>query len=166
MKIDRHTLTTDFAPVANLVTDEDKARLRSVAVRDMFGEAGFYGMTVGDFTTVIAGDVRPLWQSGGRTVFDECRVDAFKAFVDELAATLKRMTLPPTSETIRYAAGTLPTEFVESVYVFCRSYFNLPDFKGADRLKVSEFLMAKKDDYNRRIVDRNVAAAVKKGGRL
>ena len=163
MKIDRHTLNEELAPLLSILTDEDMGRVRAAAVRDKYGEAGFYGMTVGDFTTVIGGDVRPLLQSGGRTVFDTCRVEAFRQWVDELSATLRRLTVPPTAESIRLNAGTLPCEFTESVYIFCRSYFGLPSFEAADTLKVSEFVMAKKDDYNHAVVDRNVSAMMKGG---
>lgn len=165
MKIDRHTTNAELAPFLAIVNDEDMARVREASVRDKYGDAGFYGMTLGDFTTVIAGDIRPLLQSGGRTVFDTCRVEAFKAFVDELADTIKRLTLPPTPESIKLSAGTLQSEFAESVYVFCRQYFGLPSFEAADTLKLSEFVMAKKDDYNRSVVDRNIAASMKKGGK-
>ena len=163
MKIDRHTLNEELAPLLSIVTDEDMGCVRKAAVRDKYGDAGFYGMTVGDFTTVLAGDVRPLLQSGGRTVFDTCRVEAFREWVDELSDTLKRLTPPPTAESVKLNAGTIPSEFVESVYLFCRSYFNLGSFEQADRLKVSEFVLAKKDDYNHAVVDRNVSAMMKGG---
>lgn len=163
MKIDRHTLNEELAPLLSIVTEEDMGRVRKAAVRDKYGDAGFYGMTVGDFTTVLSGDVRPLLQSGGRTVFDTCRVEAFREWVDELSDTLKRLTPPPTAESVKLNAGTIPSEFVESVYLFCRSYFNLGSFEQADRLKVSEFVLAKKDDYNHAVVDRNVSAMMKGG---
>lgn len=163
MKIDRHTLNEELAPLLSIVTDEDMGRVRKAAVRDKYGDAGFYGMTVGDFTTVLSGDVRPLLQSGGRTVFDTCRVEAFKEWVDELSDTLKRLTPPPTAESVKLNAGTIPSEFVESVYLFCRSYFSLGSFEQADTLKVSEFVLAKKDDYNHAVVDRNVSAMMKGG---
>lgn len=165
MKIDRHTTTAELAPFVAILGDDDVRRIREAAVRDKYGDAGFYGMTVGEFTTVIGGDPRPLLQSGGRTVYDNARLEAFKAWVDELAATLKRLTLPPTADSIRMNAGTIPSEFSESVYLFCRSYFGLPSFEECDRLKVSEFMLAKKDDFNRQTVERNVSNAMKKGGR-
>lgn len=165
LKIDRNTTCEAFMPFANLVKDEQMDELRQAAVRDKFGDAGFYAMSVGDFTSVLSGDVRPLMQSGGRTVFDACRVEAFRLFVDELAATLKRLTVPPTAESMKLNAGTMPSEFTESVYLFCRSYFNLHSFEAADKLRLSEFVLAKKDDYNRQVVERNAAASMKKGGK-
>ena len=98
LKVDRHTTTMEFAPFLACVKAEDMERLRRRAVEDKYGEAGFAAMTVGDLTTVLGGDPRPLYQSGGRTVFDLCRVEAFQSWVDEFSATLKRMTLPSTPD--------------------------------------------------------------------
>lgn len=165
MKIDRHTTMTELAPFVAIISDDDKIRIREAAVRDKYGDAGFYAMSIGDFTTVLGGDIRPLLQSGGRTVYDNERIEAFKAWVDDMADTLKRMTLAPTAESIRLNAGTLPSTFVESVYLFCRSYFGLKNFEDCDTLKVSEFVLAKQDDFNRQTVDRNVANSMRKGGK-
>ena len=38
-----------------------------------------------------------------------------------------------------------------------RSYFGLPNFDAVRELKVADYIMAKKDDYNKAVVDRNVA---------
>lgn len=164
MKIDRNTTLEELAPFANVLTGADIETIRKASVRDKYGDAGFYAMTVGDFTTLLSGDPRPLLQSEGKTVFDTARVEAFGGFVDELSKTLTRLTLPPTAETMRLNAGTLPCDFTESVYVFCRSYFGLHSFEAADRLKLSEFVMARKDDYNRAVVERNTSAVIRKGG--
>ena len=164
MKIDRHTEMRDFAPFAALVSSGDMERLRSAAVRDRFGDAGFYAMTIGQLTSVVDGDLRPLYDSGGRTVYDEMRVQAFRLFIDELCAALRGLTLPPTADSVRLSSGTRTMSFNESLYLFTRSYFGLPSFEAADRIRVSEYLLARKDEYNRQVVDRNAAAAVKKGG--
>lgn len=165
MKIDRHTTNAEFAPFAAIVSHDDMMRVREAAVRDMFGEAGFYGMTVGQLTDIISGDPRPLLQSGGRTVFDTCRVEAFRQWIDEFSSALRRMSLPQTAESIALSAGTMQADFVESLYIFCRSYFGLGSFEACDRLKVSEYMIARKDDYNRAVVERNVSTRMKGGKR-
>lgn len=146
----------DLAPFTGIVGEEGWKRIREAAVRDRFGEAGFYGMTVGELTTVISGDVRPLYRSGGRTVYDNEVVAAFREWMDTFCAALKGLTLPPLPETAGAMNGTRPSTFEESLYVFCRSYFCLRSFSEADRLKVSEYLLARKDEYNKAVVDRNI----------
>lgn len=164
LKIDRNTTLEELAPFVNVLTDEDMGKIRAASVRDKYGDAGFYSMTVGEFTSILSGDVSPLFQSEGKTAFDACRVEAFRAWVDELSDTLKRLTPPPTADAVKFSAGTIPSDFTESIYLFCRTYFGLKSFEACDGLKVSEYILAKKDDYNRAIVDRNVAASIKKGG--
>ena len=105
MKVDMHTTIEQWAPLAAYVSDADKARVKAAAVRSMFGEAGFYGMTVGQLTAVVEGDVRPLYDSGGRTVFDAMRVEAFGEFVDEFVSGLNG----PASPRPGRAPGALPT---------------------------------------------------------
>ena len=163
MKVDKHTTIEQWAPLAAYVSDADKARVKAAAVRSMFGEAGFYGMTVGQLTAVVEGDVRPLYDSGGRTVFDTMRVEAFGEFVDEFVSVLNGLKLPPTAEGFRAQAGTRHHGFSEGIYVFCRNYFGLASFTDADRLKVSEYVLARKDDYNRAVVERNSVAMMKGG---
>lgn len=165
LRIDRHTTNDEFSPWRRYISDEDMEKAKMAAVADRFGEAGFNAMTVGQLTTVLSGDPRPLYRSGGRTLFDTLVVEAFGGFIDRLAETLKRLTLPATPEGIRLSSGVMPSEFTESVYLFCRSYFGLKSFEEADALKVSEYLLARKDDYNRQIVDRNVAARMKGGNK-
>lgn len=165
IRIDRHTTNEEVAPFIELFNEEQRKAIKDAAVRDRFGEAGFYGLTVGQLTSVLSGDSRPLFDSGGRTVFDMARVTAFSEWVGEFADTLRRLTLPPTAEVMALQSGTLKSTFEEYVYTFCRSYFDLGSFEACDRLKVSEFLLAKKDDYNRAVVDRNMAKSVRKGGR-
>lgn len=163
LKVDRHTTLDEFGPWRQYISADDMAKVRKAAVRDRFGEEGFYGMTVGDLTTVLSGDPRPLYRSGGRTLYDAEVVEAFGEFIDQLYDTLKRLTLPPTADGVRLSAGTLPSRFAESLYLFCRQYFCLKNFESADGIKVSEYLLARKDDYNRQVVDRNTAAAMKGG---
>lgn len=157
MKVDRHTTLEEFARWEPFIKDGDRERIKDAAVTDLFGDGGFLNMRIGDLTTVIAGDPRPLYQSGGRTVFDVWRVDAFSDFIDRLVKTLQGYVLPPTAESARIAAGIIPSTFVESVYLFTRKYFGLQSFEAADRIKVSEFLLARRDDYNDKLADRNMS---------
>ena len=120
LKIDRHTTNAEFDPWRKYVKAQDMEKAKQAAVRDRFGEGGFSAMTVGQLTSVLSGDPRPLYRSGGRTLFDTLTVEAFGEFIDKLSDTLKRLTLPATPESVKLASGTMPSEFTESVYLFCR----------------------------------------------
>ena len=165
MKIDRDTKYKDFAPFASFLAEGEDVRLQKAAVEDRFGPDGFMAMTLGDMLAAMRGDTAPLFSSGGATVYDVFRVKAFKGFVDELIAVLRSTSMPSTPDDIAVRNGTLDSTFEESVYVFCRGYFGLPSFGMVDTLKVADYIMARRDDYNRAVVDRNMAAALKKGGK-
>lgn len=151
----------EFSPFIAAVGEDGMKRLRRAAVVDRFGEAGFYGMTVGQFTDVLTGNNRPLLDSGGRTLFDVLRVEEFSKFIDVLSEKLNAMKMPKTAETVRLSSGIMPSDFTESIYVFCRSYFGLKSYKDADRLMLSEYMLARKDDFNHTVVDRNITNSMK-----
>lgn len=164
LKVDKHTKMRDFVRYEAVLADGEAARLKAAAVRDMYGDDGFYAMTLGDFFTVTGGDVRPLGADG--TVYATYRVRAFADFVDTFIQSLRRLTPQPTAEQVRQSAGTIPCQFDESVLVFCRSYFGLHSFAEVELLTVADLLLAKKDTYNQAVVERNIAARLNaKGGR-
>lgn len=163
MKIDRNTKYNDFAPFAALLADGEDERLRQAAVEDKYGPDGFMSMTIGDMLSAMKGDTAPLLTDGGETVFDVFRVKAFGDFVDRLIGMLRSVSLPSSPDDVSARRGTLPSTFDESVYVFCRGYFGLPSFAEVDTLKVADYILARRDDYNRAVVDRNVAESMKGG---
>lgn len=165
MKIDRNTKYKDFAPFAACLAEGEDVRLQKAAVEDKFGSDGFMAMTLGDMLAAMRGDTSPLLNDKGATVFDVFRLKAFKGFVDELIAVLRSTSMPPTAEDGALRTGMLDSTFEESVYVFCRGYFGLRSFGEVDTLKVADYILARRDDYNRAVVDRNMAAAIKKGGK-
>lgn len=165
MRIDEKTLYKDFAPIEPFMAPGEKERLEEAAVRDMFGDDGFMRMTLCDMLDVaMRGKVDSLLKASGETVFDVYRVTAFARFLNNLIRQLQGCTLPVSSEDVALRQGTLDSTFEESVYTFCRSYFQLPAFADVDNLKVADYLLAKRDDYNRGMIERN-AAKLMKGGR-
>lgn len=170
MKIDKNTRYADFALFEPLMAEGMGEALERAAVEEKFGKDGLVAMTLGDMFSVLAGDPKPLTGDDPESVFAVYRVKAFQRFMGDgkdngFISQLKRLTLPATPESIRVSQGCLDYAFDESVYVFCRSYFNLHTFADVDNLKVADLILAKRDAYNQAIVDRNMAADIKKGAR-
>lgn len=165
IKVDANTVYMDFQLWEPLMADGMAEAIERGAVRDKFGEDGFWSMTLGDMFAVMAGDTKPLTGDRPETVFSVYRAKAFAKFVDDLIGKLKVLTLPPTPESIRHSQGCLDYAFDESVYVFCLHYFGLHSFAEVEALKVADLLMAKKDAYNQQLIDRNMAADIKKGAK-
>ena len=170
IKVDHKTRYEDFQMWEPLLAEGMTEALEAGAVRAVYGDDGFWAMPLGDMFTVMAGDPRPLTGDDPDSVFAVYRVKAFQRFMGDgkdngFISQLKRLTLPATPESIRVSQGCLDYAFDESVYVFCRSYFNLHTFADVDKLKVADLILAKRDAYNQAVVERNMAASIRKGAK-
>lgn len=161
MKIDKHTLYKDFAPIEPYVNAQKIEELMRSAVADKFGTGGFYDMSLGVLLDAMQDDFDALYECHGETVFDVYRVAAFRQWLNEFIAAVEALTLRPTAKQMAQSSGCKPLTFEESVYFFTRSYFGLKDFDSVRELTVADYIMAKKDDYNHNVVERNIANAIK-----
>lgn len=161
MKIDRYTLYKDFAPLEPYVETSKLEELRRSAVAEKFGSGGFYDMTLGGLLDAMKDDFDALQDCRGETVFDVYRVAEFGVWLNEFIATIESLTLKPTPKQVMQSAGCKELTFEESVYFFVRSYFGLKNFDSVRDLTVADYIMAKKDEYNHNVVERNIANAIK-----
>ena len=157
MKIDKYTLYRDFAAVEPYIEAPKLEELRRAAVADKFGMEGFYGLTLGGLLDGMRGDFDALMDCGGDTVFDRYRIAAFCEWLKEFVALVDSLTLKPTPKQRMQANGCKSLTFEESDYYFVRSYFGLPNFNAVRDLTVGDYIMAKKDDFNKAVVDRNIS---------
>ena len=166
MKINPNTKHKELAYVEPYLGEEEVRKIEDAAVQLRFGADGFYSMTIGDFFSILSGDSALLTKGMETdTVFAVYLAKAFASFVDFFINKLKALTLPPTPESMRASQGCLDVGFDESVYVFCREYFNLHTFADVEALKVADYIMARKDAYNRAVMERNMAQAIRKGAK-
>lgn len=156
MIVTKETTYEEFAAYEPHVSDEDKKRLEQKAVEVKYGQNGFYGMTLGAFLDGIHGRFEPMWDNGGLSVFDIYRTKAFAEWTLGFTDTLAGLSLKPTAKQQQYQQGCRPVSFEESIYLFCRSYFGLHSFDAVLDLTVADYLLAKKDDYNKQVCERNM----------
>ena len=161
MKIDKYTLYRDFAAVEPYIEAPKLEELRRAAVADKFGKIGFYGLKLGELLDGMKCDFDALMDCDGETVFDRYRVAAFCEWLKEFVALVDSLTLKPTPMQARQTRGCKTLTFEESVYYFVRSYFGLPNFDAVRELTVGDYIMAKKDDFNKAVVDRNISNSLK-----
>lgn len=157
MIVTRETAYEDFAPYEPHVNLEDRAKITKAAIADKFGDNGFYMLDIGTFLACVHGDFDGLFSNGGLSVFDIYRIKAFPDWLKEFTEALERLTLKPTAKQLQSQQGCEKVTFDESVFIFCRQYFGLHSFDDVLRLTVSDYLMAKKDDFNRQLIERNTA---------
>lgn len=155
MIVNRTTIWDDFAASEPYISDEDKQKVMDAAVKEMLGENGFYDVTIKTLLEGMHGEFAGLWMDEGKTVFDVYRVLAFTNWLKDFIALVDRLTLKPTAKQVKWSAGCIEMSFDESVYVFLRSYFGLHCFDDVQTMTVADYVLAKKDTYNKMIVERN-----------
>lgn len=113
----------------------------SLTLRDFFalskGDLSFIGLTA---ETAIQASVRQyIWMK------------EFKEVVEQVTAILKRLQMPSNPDQERASSKCLSTNFEESALIFARRYFELHSFSEAENTTLSDYIVARKDDYNNNI---------------
>lgn len=157
MKVNKGTTYKDFEPYEPYVSDDDKAKIKKAAIAAKFGDNGFYAMKVGAFLSAYHCDFGVLYDDGGTTAFDVYRAAAFADWLKDFCDVLDNLTMKPDLRQMKSQQGCVAMTFDESVFIFCRNYFGLQRFDDVLKLSVADYLMAKKDDYNRQVIDRNAS---------
>lgn len=159
MRITSKTLYKDFAPLEPYISEEEKKRLQDAVVSDKFGKNGMWDMKIGDFVKCCNGDVSPLVEDVNKSerVADIYVLRAFSSFVEEFIKVVENVTPKPTSDEIRAQKTCLKVSVAEGILLFVREYFGLHSFGEAESLPLSDYLIAKKDNYNKVMAQREYA---------
>lgn len=154
MTIDFSKPYSKYVDILPFVTDASRKELMEQAakIRDPYTLtlAEFFACADGDFECVIK-DVANL--STGEALW----LDVFKAFMTDFGKILEKLVIPQTPEQKQASANCLPVEWQEGMLVFVRSYFGLKSFTEAENITIGDYLLAKKDEYNTAIFQRNMA---------
>lgn len=162
MKVTAKTLYDDaFICLEPTFEAGEMERLRKTATLVNIGKDGFYSMTIGDLLRCMDGDFSPLMKHDGTTVFDVYCIKDFSVFCDQFVKMVDSLTLKPTADDSKNARGTKKLTFAESLLIFCRRYFGLHSFADVERLTLADYVIAKKDDYNEQVINRNIANSLK-----
>lgn len=154
MTIDFSKPYSKYVDILPFVTDESRKVLmeRAAQIRDPYTLtlAEFFACADGDFECVIKDVANP---STGEALW----LDVFKVFMTDLGNILKKLVIPQTPEQKQASANCLPVEWQEGMLVFVRAYFGLKSFTEAENVTIGDYLLAKKDEYNTTIFQRNLA---------
>lgn len=134
------------AHIVQHLTDASRAVLAKRAVEHV---QPFWQMTIGqlidfaagDFTSVVS-DVKKM------TLAQFVWLGEFPKWLEEFSRAVGNLQVPTTAEQRQAANACLPVEWREGLLVFARRYFALPSFAAAEGVKVCDFVLAKKDEYN------------------
>ena len=143
-----------YADILPFVTDESrKELLKKVAeIRNPYTLtlAEFFACAQGDFSCVVKDAENP-------TTGEVLWLEMFQSFVDDFSKILERLVIQQTPEQKQASANCLPVEWQEGMLVFVRAYFGLKSFGEAENVTIGDYLLAKKDEYNSTIFQRNMA---------
>ena len=153
------TLTFEAAAVVDNLTDERREQVRA-AVLQQFGR--FEDITLADFIAYTNGDYTPAGidreHPENMTVGQYVWLLEFRKFVDLFNKINSGLAVPETADAKKARKGQKPMTFAEYLLVFCREYFGFRTFdEAAERLTVSDYLVAAKDRYNAGIFRYNMA---------
>lgn len=152
-------ITFEAAAVVDNLTDECRERVRS-AVLQQYGR--FEDIRLVDFIAFANGDFTPYGIDASKpeemTVAQYVWLSEFRKFVDLFNKINSGLTIPDTADTRKAKTGQKPMSFAEYLLVFCREYFGFKTFdEAAEKLTVSDYLVAAKDRYNACIFRYNMA---------
>lgn len=154
MNIDFSKPYSKYVDVLPFVTDESRKALMAEAakIRDPYTLtlAEFFGCCEGDFGCVMKDTENP-------TTGEALWLDVFRVFIADFGKILERLVIPQTPEQKQASANCLPVEWQEGMLVFVRAYFGLKSFGEAENVTIGDYLLAKKDEYNSTIFQRNMA---------
>jgi len=157
MRINEDTLLEECGELINCIEEDSVKNLKKKA-EERFGACWaltfrqFFACSAGDFTPVGFDVTKPLEV----TVLQFFWMKRFQDFVEEFTKTVEQLTAPTSNEARRASKSCLPMTFEEGVLISCREYFGLNSFEAVYDIKVSDFIIMKKDLYNKAIFERAV----------
>lgn len=153
MELNRQTKWVEVLPVWNVASNKDK--VKEDAVKVMFGNAGFYALTINDWIALTEQEDLTLFEKYGKDIaLGFICVEAFKDFVKDFVKTLERLTPPARAVDNARKNATLPCGVGEGFLLFARDYFGLHSFDEAGNVTLADLILAKKDTYNKVMASR------------
>ena len=134
-------------------------------IQEQFKERFDYNfdqMSIGQFCELLDGKpplrLMRIIQNPSVTVLDVVRVrNAVDTYMKEFAATCKTYSVAQTPLEQQAAAGLLQTSIIESMLMFAREYFGLPNFGEAEKITLLEYKLAKKHVFISQTYERKKA---------
>lgn len=136
------------------LTDASRAILNKQAVERVLP---MWQMTLGDLIAFTDGDFSRIMPKNNITLAQFVWLSQFPEWLEEFSRTVGALQVPTTSEQRQAANACLPVEWKEGMLVFARRYFGLHSFTEAEGVKVCDFILAKKDEYNGVVFERSMA---------
>lgn len=149
MKIDKHSKWADVAVVYILATEQERIRVENLCAERVLGEGGCWSLSVGDFIELAQGGKVQDFAEHGEAVA-VLTTFALRRWVEDLMNLLAKL-VPQTSNK-QIHAPTLEMAMSEAMLVFTRDYFSLGSFEDASKVAMADYVLARKDHYNKAVM--------------
>lgn len=150
MQITDKTLYKDFFILEDVLTEESE---KSLLQASQAKYKDYYDLTIGELFAIMAGDVSLIDVNKDKpeeiTALQAFWLKHFKNWLDTFIKTIETYALPMTAEARQASLSCLKPSFNESVILFMREYFGLHSFDEVYKLKVTDYILAKRDAYNK-----------------
>ena len=159
MKIDKYTAWSSLAPFA---TEKIMAELKEKIKGSAFF-LDFWNLSVGHLAQILDGKTpQPILdvideRAENITVFEVVKfLNGYDEFLKELLNALEKLDIKPTADEKKIKKGTLELSPAKSILIFTRKYFGLQSFGAAEKITILEYLIARQDNFNEIIEQRNL----------
>ena len=151
MQVTSKTKYRDFAVYEQFLIKESVAELKACAEKSI---RFCHTLTLDEFFGLLDGNYELLGDLKDPSVFQVYWMMRFKDFVEEVTQSCEALTIKdPSSEGLE--AGCVQMTSRENVMVFVRNYFGLPSFSQAGERTIGEYILARKDTFNKWRVRKN-----------
>lgn len=159
MLIENNTKYVDFADYEEYLSESEKERITEAAAVAYLGVGGYYNLTLSALIRLCANDINALndlpIEVG--TVFCVYFFRGLSKFINDYITTLSKLTIKPTAKEQTASNAGVRLTFGETVLIFAREYFGLRSFAEAEKVTLDEYLIAKRDSYNKMRFEREMA---------
>ena len=159
LKIDKHTKAQILQVVGGELSAESEAQIMQEACKCYLPNGDWWCISVGQFCDLAKGDVLTLGVADDDrdSLYALYLLKSFARFAETLGDALERMSVPQ-SEQDKAILRNLPKQTIEeAMLIFVRGYFNLKSFDDATKIKMLDFLIAKKDTYTKAMFEKSRA---------
>lgn len=146
MKITKKTKWSKAVIIYSLATEDERKRVEDLCAERVLGEGGCWSLSVGDFIELSQGGKVQDFIVHGEAVA-MLATFAVRRWVEELMQLLAKLVPPSSGRQIN--APTLDMSMSEAMLVFTREYFGRGSFEDASKVAMSDYVLARKDHYNK-----------------
>lgn len=155
MIVTEHTKYSDFEQYESVLTENSVRELKACAER-------FYKpchtLTIDEFWGCVNKDFELLGDLQNPTVLQIYWLKRFADFAQEFTKSCEMLNAGA-SDLENMQSGCVKLSPQESMLTFVREYFGLGSFEAAGMRTVGEYILARKDTYNKYKVRKNYEAA-------